>query len=216
VAHVPLAGAEELERVQRALPQMVPADIVIKDVQPVSPAFHACSSATARRYSYHLLLGKDIFRNCVLQVDRHLDRAAMDQAAAALLGTHDFTSFCKSSSLKEDGNECSVDLCELDWTEDSAIFHVRANRFLHHMVRNMVGTLVEIGRGSQRLADIPAVIAARDRRVAGRMAPPQGLFLEEVSYPAKLLDPHWREPESGQPGSDSVGEQPGSEEGDAQ
>ena len=196
VAHLHVATEEEIERVTRALPGMMPADVEIIAVRAVPADFNARRSAIGRRYSYHILLARDIFRPYAWYVYRKLDRAAMDDAAAGFLGAHDFTSFCKAASLKDDGNECVVDLCRFEWGDDSTIFHVRANRFLHHMVRNLVGTLVEIGQGRRAAADMASVLAARTRSRAGGMAPPQGLFLEEVTYPERLLDPSWREPDA--------------------
>jgi tRNA pseudouridine38-40 synthase len=203
VAHVDVANVAEAERLVRALPGVVPPDLAVRAVREVSPAFNARLTAMARRYSYHILLGRDLFRPHCWQVEADLDRAAMDRAAAVLSGAHDFTSFCKAASLKDDGNECVVDLCRFEWGDDSAIFHVRANRFLHHMVRNLMGTLVEIGQGRRPAADMASVLAARTRSRAGGMAPPQGLFLEEVTYPERLLDPDWREPDV--PGDVAIG-----------
>jgi len=128
-------------------------------------------------------LARDLFRPYAWYLWRPVDRAAMDAAAAAFLGAHDFISFCKATSLRDDGNVCDVSRCAFEWSRDSAIFHVRADRFLHHMVRNMVGTLVEIGRGERAPDDVPRILASRSRSACGRMAPPQGLFLEEVIYP---------------------------------
>lgn len=189
VAHLTVATEEEVERVARALPGMMPADIGILQVRRVSPSFNARHSAIARRYSYHIIQVRDIFRPHAWYVFRPLNRQAMNEAAAAFVGSHDFSSFCKAKSLKEDHNLCDVSHCAFDWRDDSAIFHVRANRFLHHMVRNMLGTLVELGRGERDKGDIPRILDARRRSASGRMAPPQGLFLEEVYYPEQLMDP---------------------------
>lgn len=183
VAHLHVATPDEIERIARALPGMMPADMEITAVRPADADFNARGSAVGRRYSYHLLLKRDIFRPYAWYLFRPLDRAAMDAAAADFLGAHDFTSFCKATSLKDDGNVCDVSRCAFEWSADSAIFHVRANRFLHHMVRNMVGTLVEIGRAERPGDDVPRILAAKSRSACGRMAPPQGLFLEEVIYP---------------------------------
>jgi len=204
VAHLTVASEDEVERVGRALPGMMPADIDVIDVRRVSPAFNARHSATARRYSYYLIQTRDIFRPHAFYVFRPLDRQVMDKAAADFAGSHDFTSFCKAKSLKENHNLCDVSHCAFDWRDDSAIFHVRANRFLHHMVRIMVGTLVEIGRGERDKGDIPRILAARSRSASGRMAPPQGLFLEEVYYPEQLLDSGYEGPENGNPEIDPV------------
>lgn len=194
VAHLALRSAAECDRLTRALPGMVPGDIAITGIRRVSPAFNARLSATSRRYSYHLLLGRDIFQPWCWQLGRDLDREAVDVATSHFLGVHDFTSFCKASSLKSDGNACDVSRCEWSWAADRAVFHVQANRFLHHMVRNLVGLLVEVGCGRRNPRDVPLVLDARRRTAAGGMAPPQGLFLEEVTYPEQLLDPDWNPP----------------------
>ena len=200
VAHLWVRNRDELERLQRALPRRLPEDVAVKNIRAVSPDFHAIRSARSRRYHYHLFLGKDIFQPFAWQVHWPLDRGAMDAAASFLLGDHDFSSFCKSSSLKDDGNVCRVDLCAFEWGEDSAIFRVRGNRFLHHMVRIMVGTLVEIGRGMCSVQEMSEILAARDRSRAGFMAPACGLFMEKVEYPDCLLNPDFREPKGPGPG----------------
>lgn len=193
VAHLDVRSLQECERLVRALPRTVPQDIQITDVRQVARGFNARLSAVWRRYSYHILLGRDIFRPHVWQVDptaqRPLDRAAMEEAAGLLVGGHDFSSFCKTASLKADGNVCRVDVCGFEWPDGGIILHVRADRFLHHMVRTIAGTLMDVGRGRRQPADIPRILAARDRRRAGGMAPACGLFLEEVAYPASLLVP---------------------------
>ena len=183
VAHVSLADDNEAIRLERALPGMMPADIQVDSFQRVPLEFHSRFSAIARRYSYHLLFRREIFQPNNWQITRIIDRKAMDRAAAFFPGSHDCASFCKTSSLKDNGNVCHIDLCNFEWQEDSAIFHVRANRFLHHMVRIMVGTLVEVGFGQRPPGQIKDILAACDRSRAGFMAPPEGLFLEEVYYP---------------------------------
>jgi tRNA pseudouridine38-40 synthase len=189
VAHLWVRNRDEFDRLVRALTRRIPDDVAVKDIRVVSPEFHAIRSATSRRYQYHLFLGQDIFQPFAWQVYWPLDRAVMDAAASVLLGDHDFSSFCKSSSLKDDGNGCRVDLCAFEWGDDSAIFQIRGNRFLHHMVRIIVGTLVEIGRGLRPADQMPEILAAKDRSEAGFMAPAHGLFMEEVEYPESLLDP---------------------------
>lgn len=190
VAHLELAAAAEVIRVARALPKMVPDDIQVHAVTAVSPAFDARHSAIARRYAYRLQLRRNIFDPHAFHVRWRLDREAMHAACARLRGTHDFSSFCKAGSLKAD-NTCRVEVCGLEWTEQGGIFHVRADRFLHHMVRNLVGVLLEVGRGARQPEDLDRILAARDRRAAGMMAPAHGLFLEEVVYPPQLLDPRY-------------------------
>lgn len=210
VCHLDVASEEEAIRLEQRLQATAPPDLAVLAVRRVSPAFDARFSALARRYSYHLLWDRDVFREMTaFRVERPVDRAAMSSAAGHFQGTHDYSSFCKTGSLRESGNECTVDLCRFHWQEDSAIFHVRANRFLHHMVRNMVGTLIEIGLGSRAPDDVRVILAARDRCRAGRKAPARGLFLEDVIYPTELLDQDYRPPASardGNPDGDAEGE----------
>jgi len=189
VAHVSGLDASETERVCRALAAMAPDDVDIREVREVAPVFDARFSAQWRRYEYRLGFRPDIFRRRLeWQVLPDLDREAMDAAAAQVPGERDFSSFCKTASLREN-NRCDVRLCRFEWDGDSAIFHIRADRFLHHMVRTLAGTLVEIGRGRRAPEDMGAILSARDRRAAGAMAPPHGLYLAAVGYPPELDDP---------------------------
>jgi len=194
VAHLTVRNDDEAERVARALGRMCDGDIQITAVRRVSPAFNARFSARARHYSYHLTEVRDIFRPHAWYLYRPVDRAAMDRAARDFLGDHDYTTFCKARSLQEAGNRCRVSHCAFDWDGDSAIFHVKANRFLHHMVRNMVGLLVEVGHGELPATAVGPALAACNRSAAGRMAPAHGLFLEDVDYPEALMDCEWAEP----------------------
>ncbi len=191
VAHVTVANEDEARRVIGALQRLMPPDISLGTICVVSPRFNSRFSAIARRYSYQISFKKDIFKSFEWQMATSLDREAMDTAARDFIGSHDFASFCKTSSLKVAGNVCHMELCAFDWRDESVIFHVKANRFLHHMVRIMVGTLVEIGEGTRPVDAIPGIIEACERTAAGRMAPPEGLFLEEVYYPEHMLDPLW-------------------------
>jgi tRNA pseudouridine38-40 synthase len=184
----------EAARLCRALPGMAPEDVDIVSVREVSPSFDARFSALWRRYEYRLGFRRDIFRRRLeWQVDGALDRAAMDAAAAVVPGERDFSSLCKTASLRAD-NRCRVDHCAFEWADDSAIFDIRADRFLHHMVRTLVGTLLDVGRGRRRPADLSGILAARDRRAAGDKAPPWGLYLAEVGYDAALDDPAYTAP----------------------
>lgn len=194
VAHVDLRNQMEVARVGGALAKIVPDDIHIHAVRQVSPFFGARGSATARRYSYRMRWTRNIFDAYAFHVIKPVDRHTMDAACECFQGLRDFSSFCKTSSLRDD-NTCNVDRCDLEWTDDCCIFHIRANRFLHHMVRILVGTLLEVGHGTRRVEDLDHVLAACDRSAAGKMAPAHGLCLEEVSYPDALLDPDFVPPD---------------------
>lgn len=195
VAHVQLHTEAEGWRVCRALPKLCPDDIQVLAARRVSPAFNARLSATRRRYSYRLQWQRNLFEPFALSVPWPLDQSAMDAACRRVRGVHDFSSFCKAGSLQAD-NHCRIDLCAFDWEPAGGILHIRADRFLHHMVRNLMGVLLEIGRGRRRSEDLDWILAARDRRRAGPTAPAHALFLEEVTYPPALLDPDFTPPDA--------------------
>jgi tRNA pseudouridine38-40 synthase len=128
-----------------------------------------------------------------------LDEAAMEQAAAAFVGEHDFTSFAASDpdrtarlaeAAGEDGEAPTAvrRIFSSSWTKAAAdhgellVYRVRGTGFLHHMVRNLVGTMLDVGRGHIAASDIPAILEARNRREAGPTSPARGLFLDSVEY----------------------------------
>ncbi len=183
VASFPLSDPALFERIERALPRMVPADMAIRRCRLVPPGFHARHSARGRRYRYSIIRERNPFlRHTHLLVTAPLDVPAMEEAARALLGEHDFSSFCKASSREEGKTRCRVD--RVQWLSDGPelVLEIRADRFLHSMVRVIVGTLLEIGRGRRPPEAIRSILEARSRQAAGRTAPAHGLCLEEVDY----------------------------------
>ena len=184
VATLPLADPQLLGRLQRALPRMVPADMVVRSVRAEAPGFHARFSATARRYSYHLMDSRDpLLRRTHYQLPAsRLDMDRVLEASAALIGEHDYASFCKAASLEVGKSICRVGRADWEREGDAWVFHIQADRFLHSMVRSIVGTLVEIGRGQRPVDAIPTILEARRRESAGHLAPAHGLCLEEVEY----------------------------------
>jgi tRNA pseudouridine38-40 synthase len=173
----------------------LPPDISLLWATEVPADFHARFSATARRYRYLILDRRTrsaLWHARTTFSSRPLDAAAMHAAGQQLVGTHDFTSFraaecqaktatriVESLSVRREGALVSVE--------------VQANAFLHHMVRNVVGTLLPVGRGERDAAWVAEVLAARDRRVAGITAPPQGLYFAGVRYPDRFGVPPARE-----------------------
>ena len=106
----------------------------------------------------------------------------MNRAAACLVGNHDFTSFCVGAA-ERDSRVCDVALCVWQSVDDHTLsLNMEADRFVRSMVRSIVGTLVDVGRGSMNEQRVPSILAARDRREAGPTAPPTGLFLKRVDY----------------------------------
>lgn len=188
VVHVDLEKPTEAERVMGALNfHLRPHPVAVLAAAPVADDFDARFSAIQRRYRYRVLNRRAppvLDRGRVWWVSRPLDRAAMRRAAADLLGTHDFTSLraaeCQAASPVK-----TIDAIALvDAMDGEALdLHIAARSFLHHQVRNIIGTLVEIGQGRRPADAIPDILAARNRAAAGQTAPPDGLVFEEVRYP---------------------------------
>ena len=179
---------------QRALNAKLPRDVVVLQLNEVAAGFHPIRDAVRKRYRYVIHDGsvRDTFRRgqCWQYVHGRLDVDAMQRAANALLGTHDFSSFETSGAERASSVRTIYDLPvergragESDlMTADLVTVEVEADGFLYNMVRAIVGTLVEVGRGAQQESWVTDVLEATDRRVAGPTAPPEGLFLVRVEY----------------------------------
>ena len=167
----------------------LPDDMLVFEVTEAPAGFHAIRHAVRKRYRYVIQDGRprDIFdRRYVWHLYRRLDVEAMAEAAKSLLGKHDFISFQTRGSSRLTTERTIYDLTverrQAELT-DRLVIEVEADGFLYNMVRNIAGTLVEVGKGKQTIAWPAEVIALRDRRAAGMTAPPQGLFLVQVEYP---------------------------------
>ena len=175
-----------------ALNANLPSDIRLLRVEDASDDFHALKDARRKRYRYLLQTGfvSSVFlRHYSWFVRGTLDLQAMQTAAASLTGCHDFAAYQSSGSPRATTRrtvlEFSVHPARMDDHGDSDSFlaiEIEANGFLYHMVRNLTGTLVEVGQGRQSTAWPMDVLRSRDRRAAGRTAPPQGLCLVHVQY----------------------------------
>jgi tRNA pseudouridine38-40 synthase len=165
---------------------LLPNQIAILSAEPVPHDFHARYSAASKVYYYDLFLGPVrpvLRRNFVWHVGPHLDMDAMNQALKALLGEHDFASF-QSTGTEVKTTVRTMLRADMDCLEDDIVrITFEANGFLRHMVRALVGTLVEIGRGKLNSDQMTDILASQDRDQAGPTAPPQGLFLKQVIYP---------------------------------
>ncbi|RKY59909.1 MAG: tRNA pseudouridine(38-40) synthase TruA [Candidatus Latescibacterota bacterium] len=170
------------ERIERALDGLLPDDLAVREVAEVPPDFHARFSAKARRYRYNIYLRRRaVGRQYGWFVPYELDLRRMEKAAGAILGEHDFRAFCIASSAPK-RPVCKV--TEAGWSvgDGEVHFEVVADRFLHSMVRLLVGTMVEIGRGKLPVDAVEKALASGDRAFVGPSAPPCGLFLMEVMY----------------------------------
>ena len=176
------------EVLRRALNANLPHDVAVLDVAEAPKGFHATRSAKRKRYRYVLHDGpvRDVFlRTTAWRCHTPLDVEAMDRSVQALRGTHDFSSFETSGSERLTSVRTIYDIQVRRGQGDQrhqVTLEVEANGFLYNMVRTIVGTAVEVGRGSRSEAWVAEVLQSRDRRTAGRTAPPQGLFLVHVIY----------------------------------
>lgn len=166
----------------------LPASIAIHDIRPVKDDAHARFDAIARTYHYRITTRKNPFSYLTrTRVAAGLDFDAMNRAAAHLLGTQDFASFCR---VHTDVKTTICTVTEAKWIiekDDKATFVISADRFLRNMVRAVVGTLFEVGRGKMSEAQFCDIIAAHDRKRAGHSAPPEGLSLVKIQYPDTIF-----------------------------
>jgi tRNA pseudouridine38-40 synthase len=162
---------------------LLPDDIAVKEVRQVKAEAHARFSAVRREYKYYVVTEKDPFRReTALRCDAPLDIERMNEAAAIVRGTEDFTSFCKLHGGNRT-NLCRIASSGWERQDHGLVYTVSADRFLRNMVRALVGTMLDAGRGKLDAEGFRAVIDARSRGAAGTSAPPQGLFLTAVDYP---------------------------------
>ncbi len=179
-----VAGSIDLEKILVSLNGLLPSDIRILSLEPVSEDFHARYSSRSKIYRYHLHLDRipDPFkRRFAYHVPHPVDLTLLQNAATHFIGTHDFTSFANVGSAFDDAIRT---LYRLDLIEEKGgvALEFEGDGFLYKMVRNLVGTLLDIAAGKMDLKEVPAILAAKDRRAAGITAPPHGLFLVEVKY----------------------------------
>jgi tRNA pseudouridine38-40 synthase len=165
------------------LNKLLPYDIAVQKVEQVGNDLHARFSATSRTYHYYIHTVKDPFRKAYsCEIHYPLDFAKMNEAARLLMDWEDFGTFCKS------GADVKTTICHVtsaEWHQTSPsewYFEITANRFLRNMVRAVVGTLVEVGRGRLALDEFRKVLASGRRTEAGESMPGHALFLEDIKY----------------------------------
>jgi tRNA pseudouridine38-40 synthase len=184
VASAQVSFSHDAATVQRALNARLPPEIRVVAAEDVSPEFHARFSARSKSYRYQIAnsaVVSPFLRAYAWHVPERLDTAAMRTAAVAFVGTHDFASF-QSTGSDASTTVRTLTRSELHQRGDLLAYEVDGDGFLRHMVRAIVGTLAEIGRGCRRPDDIGALLEGRSRAEAGATAPAQGLTLVKVEY----------------------------------
>ncbi|KPL01701.1 MAG: hypothetical protein AMJ73_10140 [candidate division Zixibacteria bacterium SM1_73] len=171
-----------IDSIINGLNGLLPGDIVIKGIEEVDLNFNSRYDAKSRSYKYRIHLGRTaILRNFVWEVLYSLNLEDIFEATKKIEGKHDFSSFCVAESTK-DNNVCQVFSAGWEKSGNELIFKIEADRFLHTMVRSLVGTFVEVGRGYFSVSDFVDAMEAKDRKKAGPTAPACGLYLVEVEY----------------------------------
>ncbi|MES3032962.1 MAG: tRNA pseudouridine(38-40) synthase TruA [Gemmatimonadota bacterium] len=181
----------EPDRLRRALNAVLPRDVRCADVLAMQDAFHARFSATARQYRY--LIGTDADAAGPFRYNREWalphapDLARLQEEAATVLGEHSFRAFAvKGTAPADDDHRCHVTTCRWEMRPGGLALVIAANRFLHHMVRFLVGTMVEVGTGRRPPGTIAALRLTDENRQVSPPAPACGLYLERVTYPEHL------------------------------
>ncbi len=184
IAHFDTVSTVECEADQFLfkLNRYLPPDICVSKIQQVGNDSHARFSATYRTYQYHISTNKPLFTRAYTHyIYGKLDEAEINRCCEIIKETTDFTSFSKlHTDVKT--NNCNVMRAEWKSVEKGYLFEIKADRFLRNMVRSLVGTLLEVGKGNIDRAEFTRIIEARDRGRAGQSAPARGLFLVDIGY----------------------------------
>jgi len=189
---------------RRGMNTLLPETIAVRLAEPAPDGFDARRWADGKRYVYRILAARErspLRRERTWQVFEPLDVEAMQAASRLLLGRHDFESFRASDCAAAHARR-ELRRLDVERTGDELVITAEATAFLKHMVRNLVGTLVEVGAGRRDAGSMTPLLAARDRTKAGRTAPPQGLCLDEVFYPPVPRARASSEPDEGEDDAD--------------
>lgn len=199
-AHVILPEKWACSSLLHAANSLLPNDIFISDIYEMKPDFHARFKALTRAYKYQIgtdkLAMSPFRRKYEWAVKYPLDRAKLDECAALIMGDHCFRGFAVKGTAPEDDHHRSI-VYSAGWEprEGGLLFRIEANRFLHHMVRFLVGTMIEVASGKRDVESMKTLLEAEDNREVAPPAPSKGLFLTKVSYPKELYISDFPNPE---------------------
>lgn len=185
VAHFKSNSSLPINNIYRGMNSVLPPDIVVKELEEVTDDFHAQHDVKSKIYVYKICnqrLRPALGRNFFWFIRFPLDLEPMRKAAQFLIGTHDFSCFCATGTHVKDRVRTIIDI-EIKTGADGLIeIKLESHGFLKYMVRNIIGTLVEVGRGKRKPEEMKVIIESRNRKIAGATAPACGLFLKEVKY----------------------------------
>lgn len=180
-AHADITVNITPDKLKMALNSLLPKDIYVKDIKEVDPEFHARFNVKTKEYIYKINIGEynPIEKDYIYQYNKELDINKMKEAIKLFVGTHNFKSFASADDVR-DNYERTILNANIELDNNIITISFIGTGFLRYMVRNMVGTLIEIGEGKER--NIVKILDALDRKEAGKTAPPQGLYLKDVYY----------------------------------
>ncbi len=183
VANVKLEPKLSLENLKMALNSKLKNDVLIESIELSNKKFHARFSAQSRKYKYIIIKKYSPFkRHYAWHIKWNIDLKLLNQCAKKVIGSHDFSSFCKSNSEVKN-KICNVIISEWKINDNEITYHIRSNRFLQHMVRYLVGSMIEVARGRYQINDFIRLIKNEQNNLVSVVrAPAKGLYLEEVSY----------------------------------
>ncbi len=184
VASVKLETTIPPERLRLAVNSQLAEDVHVKAVEAVTDDFHARKSAVRRRYSYAMTTAQPVLgRQYVWSVRHSLNRDLLLQCAEQVIGEHDFSGFARANASVGSTN-CRVEVSRWELAESNMVYYIIADRFLHHMVRYLAGTMVEVARGRYTVDQFRSQLEDGPGCITVYRAPARGLVLEEVSYPS--------------------------------
>tara|TARA_B100000029_G_scaffold433322_1_gene446087 strand:- start:395 stop:1135 length:741 start_codon:yes stop_codon:yes gene_type:complete len=181
-AHVFLESIHTPEKIKNALNGNIRKDIWIKTCEEIDPDFHARYSAKVREYRYFISTEySPLNKNREWYLPRELDLELLEKCAKLIIGKHDFTSFCKANSDVKN-KICNVFTCNWTLDKNNLIFTIRANRYLQHMVRYLVGTMTEVARGRYIIDQFKNLLNMHEKNIQVFRAPAHGLYLWRIEY----------------------------------
>ncbi len=185
VASFELGNPIPAENLCKAMNRLLPEAIRVLAVEPAAAGFHARHSARAKHYEYRIWRGQicpPFLSRYAYALPYRLDEPAMSEAAERFAGRHDFRSLAAHDGGEKESTIRTIFSSELQRDADLLVYRVHGSGFLYHMVRNIVGTLLDVGRGNLRPGDVDRILAAKTRSAAGPTVPARGLFLVKVEY----------------------------------
>lgn len=182
VAHFISDKPMDVRKIRNSLNGMLEKDITIHSLEEAASDFHARYSAKYREYHYHIYTGKkSLYRDYLWGITHSVDWEKVEAQLPYLTGKHNFEAFCASGSEAKT-KDCNIHFVKLEKNGNDIVIKIRANRFLYKMVRSLVGTLVDIGKGSLPEENLKKALETGERSLVGATAPAKGLVLVEVGY----------------------------------